>query len=294
MADIDSSALTRQQPSIDIDRPSTARMYDYILGGSHNFAADREAAQTALDQMPDLAGVIRANRAFLGRAVRHLAELGIRQFLDLGSGIPTVGNVHEIAQQVAPSSRVVYVDIDPVAVLTSESLLSDVDGATVVQADFRDPTSIMEHPEVRATLDLSAPVAVLMVAVLHFVPDEQRPGDIVEVLRERVAPGSYLAMTHMSPPERQTPDGMREAQETYARSGNQLYARSYTEIEALFTGWNLQPPGLVALPQWHPDPAAVETPVPAEKTFPGFGGIGRKPAGPGPQPATVSNASIAR
>ncbi|MBT8226798.1 MAG: hypothetical protein HKP61_17235, partial [Dactylosporangium sp.] len=221
-------------PSVEDDttRASIARMYDFLLGGSRNFAADRAAAGRAVTQMPDLPAVLRANRAFLGRVVRHLLAAGVRQFLDLGSGIPTVGNVHEIAHRHDPTVRVVYVDLDPVAVLTADEILAGDPYTAVVRADLRRPDLILDHPDVRRLIDLDHPVAVLMVAVLHLVPDAEDPAGILDHLHQVLPAGSYLALSHMSPPERQTPAGMSEAQRTYARSGNPLYPRRLDQIEA--------------------------------------------------------------
>jgi hypothetical protein len=225
-----------------------------------------------------LPGVLRANRDFLRRAVAHLARQGVRQFLDLGSGIPTVGNVHEVARAIAPQSRVAYVDLDPVAVLTADEVLEEVPDTAMVRADLRYPGQILTHPEVTRLLDLTRPVAVLMVAVLHLIPDAEDPAGILRDLHDGVPPGSFLALSHMSPPERQTPAGMSAAQDSYARSGNQLYPRTLAQIEALLGDWHLQPPGLVACPQWRPD--TDDPPPPLNTTFPGYAGLAEKPPAP--------------
>src|SRR5262245_52028145 len=178
-------------------RPSTAaRIYDYLLGGVHNFPADREVAQRVIDALPHVREGARANRAFLGRAVRYLAEQGIDQFIDIGSGIPTQGNVHEIAHAVLPQARVVYVDIDPLAVAESLDLLAQDDRATAVRADLREPDAILAHPGLRAVVDLDRPVGLLLFAVLHFVTDDDVAYEVVERLKRELVPGSYFAASH--------------------------------------------------------------------------------------------------
>jgi len=263
-------------PDVDATaRASIARMYDFILGGSRNLAVDRAAAEQALTQMPDLPRVLRANRAFLGRVVRNMVDVGIRQFLDLGSGIPTVGNVHEIAQRHDPGIRVVYVDLDPIAVLTADEVLAGNPNVTMIRADLRHPERVLADAEVRRLIDLTRPVGVLLVGVLHLIPDEEDPAGILDYLYEAVAPGSYLALSHMSPSERQTPAGMREAQRTYQQSGNPLHPRRSDEIEELLRDWQPEPPGLVACPHWRPDPDTE--PLNSEVTFPGYAALTRKP-----------------
>ena len=194
--------------SIDISVPSVSRMYDYYLGGSHNFEVDREAARRAMEFMPGLPKVMQANRAFMRRAVRYAADQGVSQFLDVGSGIPTFGNVHEVAQAARPGARVVYVDHDPVAVAHSQAVLEGNDDAGVVAADLRKPQDILSSSEVGRLIDLNRPVALLLVAILHFVDDDDDPHGAVAELREALAPGSLLVLTHASyegiplPPER--------------------------------------------------------------------------------------------
>ena len=181
---------------IDIERPSVARMYDYFLGGSHNFATDRELAKQALNVFPDAPYIVRANRAFLRRAVTMLCGLGVDQFLDLGSGIPTVGNVHEVAHAANPMARIVYVDSDPVAAVHSAALLSNEPLVHVLHADLRDPELVLQEAATEGELDLSRPVAVLLVSVLPFIPDADDPAGIVAEYRDGTAPGSYLAISH--------------------------------------------------------------------------------------------------
>ncbi|MCX4470936.1 SAM-dependent methyltransferase [Micromonospora sp. NBC_01655] len=258
--------------TIDIERPSVARMYDYYLGGSHNFAADRSAARAMVDAVPEAPLMAQANRAFLRRAVHFLAEAGIRQFLDIGSGIPTVGNVHEIAQRIDPDARVVYVDVDPVAVAHSREILSGNDRAVVLQEDLRRPERILAHPEVTGLLDLSQPVAVMIVAVLHFVPDTDRPAQILRELRQALAPGSYLVLSQASDDARHDTGERAEAEAVYRRTDNPLVIRSRAELTALFDGFELVDPGVVWVPQWRP-----ETPESAEGAEQAvfMGGVGR-------------------
>ncbi|KAB1943063.1 hypothetical protein F8271_10515 [Micromonospora sp. ALFpr18c] len=257
--------------TIDIERPSVARMYDYYLGGSHNFAADRAAAQAMVAAVPEAPLMAQANRAFLRRAVHHLTEAGIRQFLDIGSGIPTVGNVHEIAQRIDPESRVVYVDVDPVAVAHSREILAGNDRAVVVQEDLRHPEAILNHPEVRKLLDLSQPVAVMIVAVLHFVSDDDRPAELLATLRDALAPGSYLVLSQASDDGRSA-DERAEAERVYRRTDSPLWIRSRAELTALFDGFELLDPGVVWVPQWRPDtPDSAED---AERAV-FMGGVGR-------------------
>ncbi|MGC9671149.1 SAM-dependent methyltransferase [Planosporangium sp. 12N6] len=260
-------------PGVDIDRPASSRIYDYMLGGSHNFAVDRQVAERAIAAMPQLPRVLRENRAFLCRAVRFLAgEAGVRQFLDLGSGIPTVGNVHEIVAEIDPAARVVYVDIDPVAVIHSSAILAGNPHAIAIQADLRRPLAVLGDPAVRELLDLDQPVAALLVATLHFLPDEQDPAGVLTQLRQALAPGSYVAVSHASEDGR-PPAGQRDAQAVYARADNAVIMRSRQEIEALLDGWEPVPPGIARCPLWRPD---LGDGPPADATrFPGYGVVAR-------------------
>ena len=242
---------------IDIERPSPARIYDYHLGGAHNFAVDRQVAMQVAEIMPELPLILRANRAFLRRAVTHLLAHGIRQFLDLGSGIPTVGNVHEIVEAAAPGSRVVYLDSDPVAVAHSRALLAGDDNATAVRADLRDVDGVLAHPEVRRMIDFSRPVGVLLVAVLHFVPDADDPAGIVARYRAAVRPGSQVVISHAAASEdEQSPAGADEATAVYSRSVTETTLRTRAEVAAMFAGLDLVEPGVVYVNEWHPDPVA--------------------------------------
>jgi SAM-dependent methyltransferase len=253
------------------DGPAIARVYDYLLGGSHNFAADRAAARDFLARWPDAQLTMLANRAFLGRAVRYLAaDAGIGQFLDIGSGIPTMGNVHEIAQQAAPGARVVYVDNDPVAVAHSQALLARNDHAAAIQADLCRPRQILDHPDLRELLDLSEPAALLLVAVLHFLTDADDPAGLVAELRDALAPGSHIVISHGTTDGQ--PAHVAEAMRRYAQTTAPFRPRSHGEILAFFDGFTLIAPGLVPVPRWRPaqpfDDAGQPEPIAA------YGGVG--------------------
>jgi len=239
---------------VDVDTPSPARMYDYYLGGNHNFAADRAAAEQVLAALPNARAIARANRAFLANAVRYLLAQGIRQFLDIGSGIPTVGNIHEVIADAQPAARVVYVDTDPVAVAHSVTLLRDNPNAAAIRADLRHPEAILSHDNVRSTLDLSRPVGLLMVSMLHFVDDEAYPA--VAYLRAALAAGSYVVLSHPADEAFDDDRGdtiARVYQRTTAPSGG---LRSRSRIAEFLDGLDLIEPGLVWVSQWQPGPIA--------------------------------------
>ena len=260
-------------PGTDPDKASVARMYDAMLGGRHNFAIDREAvaAFTAID--PQVRTLARANRAFLGRAVRFLVDSGIRQFIDLGSGIPTQGNVHEVAQAAAPGAKVVYVDNDPVAVAHSASLLADNPDADIVDADIRQPARVLASPQVRKLIDFEQPVAVLMITILHFVTPEENPAGIVAAFRDALPAGSWLALTHATNEDR--PDTAAAVGKLYkSKATSPVTARSHDEIHSLFTGFDLVDPGLVHVPLWRPGPDDVIPDNPSEYWV--YAGVGRK------------------
>jgi hypothetical protein len=189
-------ASERRHTEIDLTKPSPARMYDYYLGGKDNFEVDRVAVEEMHRVIPELFQTARENRAFLGRAVRYVADRGVRQFIDLGTGLPTQGNVHEIAQQVSGDARVVYVDNDPVVATHGRALLADDGSTTIIERDIRNPDEILDHPELKKLVDLREPVAVLLVAVLHFISDAEHAASIVQRFREVMAPGSYLVIAH--------------------------------------------------------------------------------------------------
>jgi SAM-dependent methyltransferase len=246
---------------VDSSIPNVARMYDYYLGGYHNFAVDREAAEKILAIFPDTPAAARTNRRFLQRAVRHLAEAGVRQFLDIGTGLPTQGNVHEMTD-----GKVVYVDNDPVAVAQARSLVDGLDRVSVACGDLREPEALLADPAVAGHLDFSEPVAILMVSILHFVPDEARPGDLIARLRDATAPGSHLVVSHL------TLDGVAAApasagQQVYRQSSAPIVPRTKADIAALFDGYTLLDPGLVRLGDWRPDDGD-------EQVSHGYGGVG--------------------
>jgi len=243
---------------VDIDKPNAARMYDYALGGAHNFAVDRDLVRQAEQTMPGgVARVAHANRAFLGRLVRWLVAAGVRQFLDIGSGIPTLGNVHEVAQRAAPGTRVMYVDVDPVAVAHSRLILSGNPDAEVIEGDLRRPGEILTDPTVLSTLDFNEPVAVLLVAVLHFVPDEDDPAGLVAGLVDALAPGSYIGLSHGT--DEDNDDEAATMSRLYRRTTMPLHLRSRREVLALLHGLDLVEPGLVPVADWHPDPSPEPT-----------------------------------
>jgi hypothetical protein len=235
-----------------LDRPNVARMWDYFLGGGHNFAIDRQAAEQAIALYPDLPLVAQVTRAFLGRAVRFVLSQGIDQFLDIGSGIPTANSVHEIAQRINATARVAYVDIDPVAVAHSKAILGSTPNTVALQADARDPQAIIVHPEVRGVLDWDRPIAVLAMALLHFVPDDDEAASIVRVVRDALTPGSYLALTHATA---DAADKARaaEGERLYSRTSAQLHFRTRDQVSRLLDGFDLVEPGLVFLPAWRPE-----------------------------------------
>ncbi|MBF9133430.1 SAM-dependent methyltransferase [Plantactinospora sp. S1510] len=258
---------------IDIDRPSASRIYDVWLGGSHNFEVDREIARQTELAWPDSIRYARANRAFLGRAVRFLAAQGIRQFLDIGSGIPTANNVHEVARRIDPDVRVVYVDIDPVAVAHSRAILRDDDRTAVLQADVRRPHDILDQVRRGALLDLDRPVALLLVALMHFIQDSDEPYESVTRLADSLPSGSYLVLTQGA--SGASPEADERVRELYRRTPTPLTPRNRAEIERFFTGFELVEPGLVNLPDWRPDPT-----VEVDDRFSGaliYAGVGRKP-----------------
>ena len=234
-------------------RPSSARIYDALLGGSHNFAADREAAKRLLAMIPAAGEMARANRAFLNRAVQFMLDAGVRQFLDIGSGIPTVGNVHEIAQRRVEDARVVYVDIDPVAVAHAGEILRDNRFAAAVQADMRFPEAILGHPSVRRLLDLEQPIGLLLVAMLHFVPDDDAY-PAVERLLASLPPGSYVAISH-GVSETAADSALDGVADLYRRTDvSTATGRSRSQIMRFFGDTVLVPPGLVWVHEWPAGP----------------------------------------
>jgi hypothetical protein len=233
---------------IDIERPSTARLYDYALGGSHNFAVDRELFRQMLATMPDIGQLVQGARAFMHRAVRFCVDAGIDQFLDLGwSGIPARGSVHE----VAPGARVVYVDTDPVSVAQSRATLACNDRAGVVEEDLRRPERVLAHPDVRSLLDFGRPTAVLLGGVLSLLPDEDDPASIVACLRDAMAPGSYVVISHLTSEIR--PEEVSKSLHLMQGGGIPALTRTRAQVTRLFAGFELVEPGLVWTSQWRPD-----------------------------------------
>jgi O-methyltransferase involved in polyketide biosynthesis len=257
---------------IDVERPSAARVYDFFLGGSHNFAADRAVAHRILEAVPDAAAAAFENRAFLGRAVRFMLDRGVRQFIDLGSGIPTRGNVHEVAHRVDPQSRVVYVDLDPVAVAHSRAMLADVAPAAVVAADLRRPVEVLADPELLRVIDLNQPVGILLISVLHFIPDDQYPANIVAGYVAPAAPGSYLALSHVT--VETLVDNEAEAISLYNKAVDEVHPRTREEVAALFGDLTMVEPGLEYVANWRPDPAGERPPD--ARHVPLLCGVGRK------------------
>ncbi|RZS32835.1 S-adenosyl methyltransferase [Herbihabitans rhizosphaerae] len=240
-------------PDIDVTMPSAARVYDYLLGGAHNFAVDRAVGEKFLQTMKNGTQLAGSNRGFLRRAVLHMVEQGVTQFLDLGSGIPTVGNVHEIAQAAAPGAKVVYVDYDDVAVAHSEVMLQDNDNAAVVHADLTEPDTVLSDPATRALLDFDKPIGLLVVAVLHFVPHEKRPLEIMAAYRDALPAGSMLALSHLT--RQHDPEGMGVVIEEMKDTRDSVTFRGREEILALFDGFDVIEPGVISAPRWRPERA---------------------------------------
>ena len=267
-------------PGIDVTKPNIARVYDAFLDGKDNFAADRAVVKLTLDIAPDAAAGAKANRALLRRMVRFLAaEAGITQFLDIGSGLPSRGNVHEIAREVNPAAKVVYIDNDPVVLVHGRALLGRNPAVTTVTADARDPAQILASPLVTEVLDLRRPVGLLMLAFLHHISDSEDPAAIAARFRDALAPGSYLALSSFRMPGPEHPDDAartRAVQDLFNRTLGTGRWREHEEILGWFGDWELLPPGLVPLPEWRPDVAGR---VKRNSTYYGFvAGLARKPA----------------
>jgi SAM-dependent methyltransferase len=267
---------------VDLDRPSTARVYDYYLGGSHNYAVDREMAREIVRLMPAVPRIARANRGFGRRVVEYLLTVGVRQFLDIGSGIPTAGSIHEIAQHTAPDARVAYVDIDPIAVAYGRATLAGNERVVVVQEDLRRPGWVLSDADLLRVLDLRQPVAILMLSLLHFVPDSDDPAGVIARYRDAVAAGSYLAISHIERLSDPPSDG-EQILKVYEQVGTPLTPRTEAELMSFFAGFDLVEPGLVAVSLWRPedvdDPDAIDGPdAEADYATVGFrAAVGRKP-----------------
>jgi len=282
MAEMDWASSDPDEPGhqpVDLQtgQPHPARVYDYLLGGKDNFAADRAAAEAGLRANPNSRIPPRENRAFLGRAVRYLAgEAGISQFLDIGTGIPTSPNVHEVAQAVEPRARIVYVDNDPIVLTQARALLTTGPrGRTAyIDADLRDIDAILGSAELQRTLDLSQPVGLLLIAVMHFIPDEDDPWTLAARLLAALPSGSYLALSHLTGDF--DPAAWAGVVAVYRRSGVTMQVRPKPDIERFFAGLDLIDPGVVSLPQWRPDPSDVGGP-PSDAAVSVYGGVARKP-----------------
>ena len=256
---------------IDTSKPSVARMYDYYLDGKNNFRVDREAVDRVADAMPEIRQLARENRAFLRRAVRYMARQGVRQFIDIGSGLPTAGNTHEIAQEVTPDARVVYVDNDPVVLVHGRALLATDENTAVATADMRDPDSVLRHPETTKLIDFDEPVGVLLIAMIHFLTLDERPR-IMGRLRDALPSGSHIAATHVTSDDR-PPAAVEQIESVYATTPTPIFFRERAEIARFFDGFELVDPGLVTVDAWRRDPAE---PAP-EATRWLYGAVGRKP-----------------
>ncbi|WP_377271230.1 SAM-dependent methyltransferase [Peterkaempfera sp. SMS 1(5)a] len=265
------------QPLVEIDTsiPHTARMYDYLLGGKDNFAADRAAAQTVLAAMPELPLTLRLNRQFLRSAVRWTARRGIRQYLDIGTGIPTAGNTHETAQSVAPDARVAYVDNDPIVLAHARALMAGhgLGRTTFTQADLREPEKILAAPGVREVIDLEQPVALLLISILHFIRDEERPFEIVSRLVDALPSGSFLLLTHASPDA--DPERAAKASQGWRTASAQMTMRPHGEVLRFFDGLEVVEPGLVC--RWNPDGDDEDEVLELGDRVMGYGAVARKP-----------------
>jgi hypothetical protein len=261
----------RSAASIDVTIPNVARMYDYALGGKDNFAVDRELINAVMRRDPGVRAGVRANRRFLGRAVEFLAGAGIRQFLDLGTGLPSQSNVHEVAQRMCPDARVVYVDNDPVVLNHAEALLAKDESTIVIQEDMREPERILTHPDVQRMIDFSQPVAILFVSVLHFVTDEQDPWGIVSAMTQPLVPGSYLALSHITLDGRPA-DVVADVQERYKNASAPAVFRDRDAITRFFDGFELVDPGVAHLTDWRSD--ELERARPSGEWM--LAGVGRK------------------
>ncbi|MEU5836405.1 SAM-dependent methyltransferase [Streptomyces diacarni] len=266
----------RQILDLRVDKPHSARMYDYLLGGKTHYPADREAAVKATEGWPGLPTAARANRAFLHRAVRYLVrQAGVRQFLDIGTGIPTSPNLHEVAQAEDPSARVVYADNDPIVLAHARALLRGTgQGRTAyLDADLRQPRSLLEQPELAATLDLAEPVALTIIATVHFVPDHHDPFGAVATLMEALPSGSFLLLSHATPDF--SPEEINKAVAAYHAGGIEAQVRTHRGILPFFDGLDLLDPGLVLITDWHPDTSPFGTPTDSDVSF--YGGLAKKP-----------------
>ncbi|MEO5874816.1 MAG: SAM-dependent methyltransferase [Streptosporangiaceae bacterium] len=255
---------------IDSTVATAARMYDYYLGGKDHFPVDREAAEAVLRAAPEVRLLAVENRRFVQRAVRYLAEQGVRQFLDIGAGLPTQGNVHEIAHEENLDAHVVYVDNDPIVLSHARALLAEHGTTAVIQADLRDPASILDNRQVRELLDFDQPIALMFCAILHFVPDADRPGDLIEAYKRLLAPGSHLVLSHVTGDSR--PQQSQGAADAYKNTKNPATLRSKETVTGFFDGFELVEPGVTYVPAWRPDEPSAVDPTLAWM----LGGVGRR------------------
>ncbi|GAB2775277.1 SAM-dependent methyltransferase [Amycolatopsis magusensis] len=259
-------------PEVDVTVPNPARVYDYWLDGDHHFPADRELGEQILKIMPGVRDAARLNRAFLRRAATFMVESGVKQFLDIGSGIPTVGNLHEIVQQLDPECRVVYVDREPVAVAHSQLLLKDNDRCVAMQADLRDVDGILASPKTRELIDFEQPVGLFMLLLLHFVPDSWDPAGLLAQYRARLASGSFLAVTHVAADAGSA--GLDKAIEAYQSTQNNPIPRTHDEVLRFFDGFEMVEPGLVGCAMWNPQGVGDMSEDPSINLLP-YAGVGR-------------------
>jgi hypothetical protein len=255
---------------VNVDVPSSARIYDYLLGGGHNFDADRRTAEELIKVLP-VRAMARLNRAYLRRAVMELAGLGIRQFLDLGSGIPTVGNVHEIAHEVAPDSRVVYVDFEHVAITHSEMMLANEPDVNAILADLREPESVLKQAS--SFLDFSQPVGLLIVGVLQFIPDADDPTSIVQRYASELVSGSYVALSHFTADS--MPEAMAAGKEIFAKTAEPIQPRTKSQVAGMLAGLEIIEPGIVFTPEWRPEMPEDVGENPSRANL--YAAVGRKP-----------------
>jgi hypothetical protein len=255
---------------VNVDVPSSARIYDYLLGGGHNFEADRETAEALIRVLP-VRDMARRNRAYLRRVVLELTGLGIRQFLDLGSGIPTVGNVHEVAHEVAPESKVVYVDFEPVAITHAELMLADEPNVTALLGDLREPEKIVA--QARELLDFSQPIGLLVVGVLQFIPDSDDPWGVLSRYVEALSSGSYLALSHFTADS--MPAAMAAGKEIFAKTAEPITPRTRARVTEMLSGLEIVEPGVVFTPQWRPETPEDVGEDPSKANL--YAAVGRKP-----------------
>jgi SAM-dependent methyltransferase len=269
----DSAAPVDPEIVLEHGVPTAARVYDVMLNGKDNFAIDRQVAEASLSVMPELKEIAQHNRAILHRVVRHLAaERSITQFLDLGSGLPTACNTHEVAQEANPDAKVIYVDIDPIVLAHGRALLEDNDNTRVVTADLREPVGLLEHPDVRELIDFGTPVCVMLCGILHHLADDEDPRGIVEVLRDAVVPGSYFFITNFTRLS-DSPESQKLERVLLSQLGTGR-VRTPAELAEFFDGLEILPPGIVPLPLWRPEEIITDSTTVGVRFM--TGGVGMK------------------